>query len=345
VDLRLDVAMTTSETNHVDLKAVPLMPKWSRYARQPVDVSRRRSIEIRNLSKDNDQPIVADAPPTLIVDYFLHNSEFRTAEIPLDGVTEVFGQAFNFSAVKTRRKNDGVEVIHNRHGLPKRRLPILNHVQSRFRFAPESPIRLFPLGTTDLTHPVETIDDFVYSLEVTGPKGVKFNLRDGLRGNLLSAHRMLSTQEMVFERLVVENQVVTESPPLDLTAEEKQALLLASLLRSHRAGMTEAYYLYHVCGTNNCTSSPFQILDQVVQYNLPERIGSMLYRLPLNPRFYLRVRGLDSNPNVRRIVRDEFLEYIESESTRIRKRIYVTQHNAAKRARRLESDSDRLTSG
>ncbi len=335
--------MATSHLNSAEPDTAPLMPKWSRYAGQPVDVSRRRSIEIRN--PPTDQSAVTEATSPLIVDYFLHNSEFRTAVIPPDGITEVFGQAFNFSAVKTRRTNGGVEVLQNRHGLPKRKLPILNHVQSRFQFAPESPIRLFPLGTTDLTNPVETIDDFVYSLEVTGPTGVKFNLKDGLRGNLLSAHRMLSTQEMVFERLVIENQVVTESPALDLTAEEKQALLLASLLRSHHAGMTEAYYLYHVCGTNNCTSSPFQILDQVVQYTFLERVGSVLYRLPLNPRLYLRVRGLDSNPAVRRIVRDEFAEYIEDEAIQTRKRAHVARLNAAKRARQPQSDSDGLTPG
>ncbi len=305
----------------------PLMPKWSRYAGQPVDVSRRRSIVVRHPPKQDG--IVN----TLTVDHFLHNGQFWTAEIPLNGIADVYGQAFNFSAAKTRRTSDGVEIIRNRHGLPRRRLPILNHVQSRFRFSAESPIRLYALGATDFSSPVETIDDFVYSLEVTGPRGVKFNMKDGLRGNLLSAHRMLSTQEMVFERLVVENQVVTESPPLDLTATEKQALLFASLMRSHHAGMTEAYYLYHVCGTNNCTSSPFQILDQVVQYTLLERIGSILYRLPLSPRFYLRVRGLDSNPAVRRIVRDEFLDWINAAETQTRKREHVQRLNAAKNAR------------
>jgi len=330
--------MATSHLNSADRDPAPLMPKWSRYAGQPVDVSRRRSIAIRNPPKD--QSAVAETTSSLIVDYFLHNSEFRTAVIPLDGVTEVFGQAFNFSAVKTRRTNDGVEVLQNRHGLPKRKLPILNHVQSRFQFAPESPICLFPLGTTNLSNPAETIDDFVYSLEVTGPHGVKFNMKDGLRGNLLSAHRMLSTQEMVFERLVVENQVVTESPPLDLTPTEKRALLFASLMRSHHAGMNEAYYLYHVCGTNNCTSSPFQILDQVVQYTFRERIGSMLYRLPLNPRLYLRVRGLDSDATVRRIVREEFSDWIDAPETQARKREYVTKTNAARKVRTSSPKSD-----
>ena len=323
--------MSTSDDDPRSQDSVPLMPTWSQYADQPVDVSRRRSIAIRNLP---DQDI---RPKSLTVDHFLHNGQFWTAEIPVCGVASVFGQAFNFSSVKTRRTSTGVEVLQNRNGLPKRSLPILNHVQSRFRFYPDSPVSLFPLGSTDLTCPADTIDDFVYSLEVTGPTGVKFNMKDGLRGNLLSAHRMLSTQEMVFERLVVENQVVTESPPLQLTPAEMQALLVASLMRSHRAGMTEAYYLYHICGTNNCTSSPFQILDQVVQYTFLERIGSMLYRLPLNPRLYLRVRGLDSDPSIRRIVRKEFADWIDAPATQARKREHVAKINAARKARRQES--------
>lgn len=308
------------------------MPEWSCYSGQPVDVSRRRSIVIRQFPAESSASDVDE----LTVDHFLHEGQFRTAVIPLSGVAGVFGQSFNFSAVRTRRTPAGTEVIRNRYGLPKRKLPILNHVQSRFQFPAGMGVRLYPLFDTALLEPITVIDDFVYSLEVTGPPGVKFSFRDGLRGNLLSAHRLLSTREMVFERLVVENQTLTESPPLPLSDVEMRCLLFESLCRSHRAGMTEPYYLYRFCGTNNCTSSPFQILDRVVPYRLPHRIGSLLYRLPLHPRFYLRVRGLDAGPGRRRLVRDEFAEYIEHSETRARKRDHVRRLNAARRARRQQ---------
>lgn len=327
--------MNEPADSSVDDATVPVMPDSSAYAGQPIDVSRRRSIWIRDLP---DESALADSDQ-LLVDYFLHHGEFRTAVISLNGVTDVHGQAFNFSAPRTKKTATGTELIRGRDGLPKRRLPILNHVQSRFRFAAESAIRLYPLHADDLSAPLAEIDDFVYSLEVTGPPGVKFNLPDGLRGNLVSAHRMLSTEEMVFERLVVESQTLTESPALDLTAREKRELLVKSLLRSHRAGLSEPYYLYRFCGTNNCTSSPFQILDRVVNYSTPERIGSMLYRLPLNPRFYLRVRGLYPNPGQRRLVRDEFADFIDAPETQIRKREYVRRINALKKARRREQSS------
>ena len=330
-----DTVMTEQSNNPVVDDTPPQMPAWSRYAGQPVDVSRRRSIRVRNAPTDRSAKDLSQ----LTVDYFLHESTFRTAVIPLNNVSEVFGQAFNFSAAKTRTTASGTEIIHNKHGLPKRKVPILNHVQSRFQFQPGKGIQLYPLHTTDFSTPIATIDDFVYSLEVTGPHGVKFNLSDGLRGNLLSAHRMLSTHEMIFERLVVENQTLTESPPLPLDDFAKRALLFESLLRSHRAGLGEPYYLYRVCGTNNCTSSPFQILDRVVQYSPLERIGALLYRLPLNPRFYLRVRGLDTNPNQRQLVRTEFLQYINHPDTQARKREHVTRINAARKERHSKAES------
>ena len=315
--------------------SAPLMPKWSSYAGQPVDVSRRRSIHIRSLS--DDASTLSNKKASLTIDWFLHEGEFRTAVVPLDGVSDVYGQAFNFSAVRTRQTADGNEVLLSPDGLPRRRLPVMNHVQSRFRFHSDRPIRLYALGDAS-GKPIGHVDDFVYSLEVTGPAGVKFNLKDGLQGNLLSAHRMLSTQEMVFERIVVENQVVTESPPLELTDKDKRSLLVASLLRSHQAGMDEPYRLLGLRSTNNCTSTPLQILDRVVKYSFAGRLGSLLYRLPLRPRLYLRIRGLDSNPRIRRLVRNEFADYIDAEQTQTRKREHVERLNRKKRERQQQSN-------
>ena len=98
--------------------------------------------------------------------------------------------------------------------------------------------------------------------------------------------------------------------------------------------MKERYYLYRPCGTNNCTSNPFKILDSVVDYTRSQRLGALLYRLPLNPRFYLRIRGLDTNPNVRFSLRDEFSEFVNNPSTQQRKRQYVRLQIAARRKTR-----------
>jgi hypothetical protein len=310
------------------------MPRGSRYAGQAVDVSSRRSIEIQPSGDGNELIDASDSH--CVVDFFYHEGKFWRAIIPLDGVDRVCGQAFNFSKPKTRRGENGPEIVFDKYGLPRRTIPILNHVQSRFTLRPDQPIELYPLRSNEFGAPAHRIHDIIYSFEAVGPVGITFNIRDGLAGNVMSAHRFMSIQEMVFERLVVENQYVTESPPLSLDEREKRALLIESLLRSHRAGMTERYYIYRICGTNNCTSAPFQIVDNVVKYRWPQRIGSALYRLPLNPRFYLWVRGLDSDPSFRKLVRSEFEAYIGDERTQQRKRDHVRHQT---RIRRVVRDS------
>ncbi len=324
--------VTPGDSSNSRSEPSTLMPQGSRYAGQPVDSSSRRSVRIA--SGGGGQELIGSTDTRVVVDYFYHAEVFWTAVVPLEGVDQVFGQAFNFSKPRTKPGANGPEFVLGKHGLPKRKNPILNHVQSRFRLKPGSFVELYPLGADPTGAPAHRIDDFVYSLEAVGPVGTSFNLRDALAGNSISAHRFFSTEEMVFERIVVENQYVTESSALLLDDAEKRAVLAGSLLRSHHAGMTERYYLYRVCGTNNCTSSPLQIVDTVKNYSLPQRIGSTLYRLPLSPRFYLWIRGLDSDPSVRKLVRDEFEAFVQAPETRKRKRDYVRRMTRARRAAR-----------
>jgi len=314
--------------NNTSGEADILMPATSRYAGQAIDISSRRSIEIQG-----DTP-VDTKDSHCVVDFFYHEGQFWRAVIPLNGVERVCGQAFNFSKPKTRRGKNGSEILFNKHGLPRRTIPTLNHVQSRFTFQPDQPVELYSLDCEKFGAPTHQVHDIIYSLEIVGPPDARFNLKDGLLGNLMSAHRFLSIREMVFERLVVESQYVTESPPLPLQENEKRLLLIESILRAHRAGMSERYYLYRICGTNNCTSSPFQIVDRVLKYGWLQRIGSALYRLPLHPRFYLRVRGLDSDPSYRKLVRSEFEAYIEDPKTKQRKRDYIRENIRRKRESR-----------
>ena len=303
-----------------------------RYANEPLDISSRRSIEIRSLPHANDDRI--------IVDYFYHLGEFWTAIIPLDSVRHIFGQAFNFSKPKMRNGSNGPEIDVDQNGLPKRTIRSLNHVQCRFVMHDHASVQLFPLNEELDGEPSHELRDFVYSFEAVGPIGVKFNFRDAMTGNLISAHRILSTEEMVFERIVVEGQYVTESPELPLKENEKKAALCECLKRSDRAGMSEVYYLFHLWKTNNCTSSSFQILDNVVNYSWKQRIGSLLYRFPLNPRFYLRIRGMDSEPSVKKLVRHEFDEFVGHPETQKRKRVYVRSKIKALREAKKTREQD-----
>lgn len=314
-----------------------VMPASSKYAGMPVDMSTRRSVEIHSSLSGED--LIAENDRHAIVDFVYHEGKYWRARIPLDGVGVIVGQAFNFSKPRTRTGPGGREIIFDKRGLPKRTIPFLNHVQCRFVMKPDAPIQLYPLEYDDLGHPEHEIYDLVYSVEVMGPAGVDFNLSDAFRGNFLSAHRFLSVHEMVFERLVVQNQVVTESPPLPLDESAKRQLLVRSLIRSHRAGLAETYHMFRVCGTSNCTSNPLQILDNVVDYSLLQRLGSLIYRLPLSPRFYLRIRGLDSDPSYRKLVKSEFEDWIQDDVIQQRKRTFVREQIRIRRAARSSPDS------
>ncbi|MEM8680397.1 MAG: hypothetical protein AAGF97_13695 [Planctomycetota bacterium] len=304
------------------------MPASSRYRGQLADARSRRSIRLRQA--------ITPETATATCDYFYHAGQFWTALVPLDGVVEIRGQAFNFSAMRTRKTPTGPEPIRDDLGAPKRVIPILNHVQSRFLL--NEPVRLFPLHDRPQGTPAHEIHDWVYSLEAVGPEGINFNLRDSLNGSLVSAHRFVSTEEMVFERIVVENQYLKETPGLKLTAEERRGALIASLLRSDRAGWQEPYYLYRFCGTNNCTSNPFQILDGVVNYSGWQRLAVWLFRLPLKPRLYLRVRGLDPAPGTTQLLRNEFQSFIQDPVIQQRKRDEVRAKIRRKRAQREMDD-------
>lgn len=283
----------------------------NRYHGQSLDLSTRRSISLLH-----DES-------AWVVENFYHNGRFWCAKIP-HHVEHVYGQAFNFSRPKTRSGPSGPEVVYDKDGVPQRTLPGLNHVQCRFVMPPTAPVELYETAEDVATgQTAMELFDFVYSVEAIGPPGVRFNFRDGISGALHCAHRFLSTTEMVFERIALENQHVIQSAPLELETHEKQQLLGQSLARSHRAGATERYYLIGLCGTNNCTSNPFRILDQVVRYRYPYRLAAFIYRLPIRPRLYLRLRGLDVDPTHRVQLRQEFKAFLQSKEVRQRKRDFI----------------------
>lgn len=308
-----------------------VMPAWSRHAGQTAEDNGRYTFAI-----DGGPEALANGAAEAIVDHFRHEGRFWRAAVPLDGVRQVRGQAYNFSPPKTRQGENGPETRYHKDGLPKRKLPILNHIQSRFTFYEQRPVRLYPPGADPAGEPDHVTHDIVYSVEALGPPGITFNFRDAAFGNLLCTHRLLSLREMVFERVAVEGQYLLESPPLCLDDEAMRRLLVGSLQRGNAAGMDEPYYLFRLCGTNNCTSNTFQILDEVMRYTWPQWIGAMLYRLPLKPRWYLRVRGLDTAPGERRFVREEFIDYLNDPETRKRRREHVRKAIAGRRAGRAK---------
>ena len=325
-------------------ESVLLMPENSKYAGQEIDVTSRRSIEIEFEKIQNSEHLfelkekISPEATHVVINNFYHRETFWRAKIPLDGVKEVFGQCFNFSQMKMKQGKEGLETVYGKNGFPKRKYRFLNHLQSRFKLKADCPIELFSLDDQECASPLVLIYDFVYSLEAIGPPGVEYNVVDGLCGNLIAAHRVFSTEEMVFERIVVQNQYVIETQIPKLDSLQKRELLVRSILRSHQAAMAERYYLLRLCKTNNCTSSPFQILDSVARYGFFQRFGAGLYRFPISPMFYLRIRGFVSTSSRQILVRDEFETYIQDPETQARKSVFLKRRSHAKRAARKQEN-------
>jgi hypothetical protein len=132
-----------------------LMPQGTRYAGQPVDTSCRHSIEIK--PSDGGHALIDPKDAHVVVDYFYHEGQFWRAIIPLDGIAEIFGQAFNFSKVRTKRGAKGPEICFGRDGLPKRTVPFLNHLQCRFVMKSDCYVNLYPIGSDDTGVPAHRI--------------------------------------------------------------------------------------------------------------------------------------------------------------------------------------------
>jgi len=231
-----------------------------------IDTRTRRSIVI-----------VAEDDQSFTLDHFFHAGRFHRAVVPKNAVIRIHGQRFNFGGGRWPAN------------------AIVNHAQARFVLDPERPIRLHPLpGDPTADSSVIELTDFVYSVEVAGPRGVSWSLRHAF-GDFVSAHRVLSTEEVVFERVVLGGYRVSQSPPLCLSHAEMQRGLELLLRRSDRVGMRQPYYLLTLrMGATNCTSAVFTALDEILaeRYSWPQRVVSkLLWRLPINLRRYLRLRS------------------------------------------------------
>lgn len=250
----------------------PLAFTFGKYRGQPVDTRFRRSIRLR---EERDESI--------IVDDFYHEGQFFSAIIPKSGVLAVQGNRFNF---RERASGDKKQF----HPLAS----FLNHAQTRFIMRESSPIRLYDPNDRDFGDCLHELFDVTYSLEAVGPRGVTWSFQDSF-GDLVAAHRFLSTREVYFERIILKNYLLHQTMPLRLTSEQLDQVFLYAVQTSIAADSLQKYYLFHWLTANNCTSEPFKILDQVLfeQYTFWQKCSSrILFRFPVNLRSYLQLRGV-----------------------------------------------------
>lgn len=172
------------------------------------------------------------------------------------------------------------------------------------------------MGEYEGEKPLTTINDFVYSIEVTGPMGKSWSLKDAF-GAFVSAHRFISTSEVVFERVTLGKYEMNQSPPIKLNDKQlNMALDLIVNRAGEAADMSERYYLINLFfGAANCTSEMFKMLDKIkkTEYTMTQKLlAKCLWRLPFALNLYLRVRGVVDYSIERKTLNEEFAELAQS---------------------------------
>jgi hypothetical protein len=282
-------------------KPVPVLPAWSAYAGEPFNLTERRPLVILDESDE-----------TFVVDGFYHHGEFWKAAIPKRGVAEIIGQRFNFS--KRKRREDGTA---------RASLFFANHVQARLRMRPDQPVRLYAADAEPAGESVHAICDFCYSVEAVGPRGRRWNLSDALLGNLAVVHRFLSIEEVAFERIMRERMTVLQSPPLPLEGELLDRVLHEAIRESHSAGLSRPYFMFRLPFTaTNCTSEPLKLLDGVLHTPVWRRT---LYRFPLHPRGYLKLRGVWPDGGPAPTLNEQMAEWLAGEEAKRRRHVHVSK--------------------
>jgi hypothetical protein len=287
--------------NAPDLTPVPVMPEWSAYAGEAFNLTERRPLVI-----------LAESDEAFVVDGFYHWGEFWKAVIPKRGVAQIIGQRFNFS--KRKRREDGSA---------RARLFFANHVQARLRMHPEQPVRLYPAEVEPRGDGAHTIADFCYSVEAVGPHGRRWNLSDALLGNLAIVHRFMSIEEVAFERIMRERMTVLQSPPLPLEPETLNRVLHAAIRESASVGLSRPYFMFRLPFTaTNCTSEPLRLLDDVLHTPAWRR---SLYRFPVHPRGYLKLRGLWQAGGPAPTLNEQLAEWLAGEEAKQRRHVHVSR--------------------
>ncbi len=285
--------------NAPDAMPVPVMPAWSAYAGEAFNLTERRPLSI-----------LSETDEAFVVEGFYYWGEFWKAVIPKHGVSDIIGKRLNFS--KPKRQHDGTA---------KPSLFFLNHIQARLIMEPQHAIELYPSNQEPAGEPAHRVTDFCYSVEAVGPYGRSWNMVDGLLGNLAIVHRFLSTEDVVFERIVRERMTIIQSPPLPLEPDVKNQMLCEAVRNSHDVGLSKPYFIVRARGTaTNCTSEPLKLVDRVLHTPFWQRF---FYRFPVYPRGYLKLRGLWQDGQAPPTLNEQMADWIAGDAAKQRRQIHV----------------------
>lgn len=257
----VQVALAESSPNEVDPYGAPVVMWTGPNKGKVLDTSIRRSLVIL---KGDAAAIAHPEPGDTVVANFFSEGKFWIAKIPPDAVQDVIVQMEHFPA-----------------------LVPAGHIQGRFILKPGKEIELFPQVGTDEPK-TKKLSDITSSNEAVTVPPEKFDVIKGLMKHFGLALRLVNTADR-YRDMVTRQHHLVEQFKLNITPEEKQAMLIRTIQLSHESGMKRLYNTI----LRSCSSVWFhEIMDQSIHYPWNRKLAEVLGMLPTVAKFYLQARGI-----------------------------------------------------
>ncbi len=164
------------------------------------------------------------------------------------------------------------------------------HAQMRFRFSTDKPVVLVPQGTERERIEI-SVTDLYYSVEALAPPGIPYKGDYGFRRQYFQRYRM-TTQYVRAKRMIKELNHRVWQYKLDLTPEQKAAVLYKAIEQAKNASPYERYHT----AKNNCVLGLYRAIDPVISPSWYRKIlmyvtNKTLFMPTRMPR-HLRYRGI-----------------------------------------------------
>ncbi len=286
--LIFSISLFAEERAFFDFERQLNFPEGSKYAGEPVDLSRTR-----NLIELTDEEIIKsglhkrhadiDREAFFYVANFRYDKQYWIAKIPKDGVEK---SIFQFQQLQTSNKNKVIAALID--------YVAAGHVQVRFVMKRDKAIELRPQKLDQQNKPGAFVWDFSYSLHsgFSQLQDKKFSaFGDGLKGGYVVTHNFVATVDMAYKMsrmgLDAKQYVMNFSP------EQSDALLAHYVEKS--IGLKENEITYHTF-KRSCVTNAMEGIYSIV-YNKPVAWFPRIWRLW---RVYYQAKGtkFEYNPRV-----------------------------------------------
>lgn len=228
-----EILRTTIPTEKIKdyLKAHESFFEHGKYKNQEVDQTKFRPIERIPEFETADH---------FYATQFYHQGKFWMARIPKSAVRDVIFQLALFKGPLGKT---------------------LAHAQ--LRFITSETVVLFRLKNGQVVY--NETRDFIFTIQAAFPKGQKYDATQAALGHYLVVSRMVNTFDRAYSEEILDNDQVTQYRMKNLSAEQKNNLLMNSIDFSTERLLGTRYR----AAIANCTNLLFDIIDKTLNITQP----------------------------------------------------------------------------